>query len=92
MAVSLSIANHDASLPHCLAALPARGLVQGSRAAAQGQGAGDDRLPDQARDRFGANADGLCCGRAKGVVLMDAGYGSDTRSRTAISALGLLCR
>ena len=46
VAVTLSLANHDASLPIAYQ-LYARGLGQGSGATAKGQGTGDDRFSNQ---------------------------------------------
>ena len=89
VAVSLSIANHGASLPVAYRLyLPEDWAADTVR-----------------RDRVGVPAsitfrtkpeialqqikDALAAGISPGVVLMDAGYGSDTDLRTALAALGL---
>jgi SRSO17 transposase len=89
VAVSLSIANHSASLPIAYrlylplewTADPARrtqaGVPEEVRFASK---------PEIALDQIRA---AQAAGVAPGVVLMDAGYGSDTRLRTEIAALGL---
>jgi len=90
VAVSLSIANHEASLPVAYrlylpqdwAADPER--RQKARVPAEIQ---FQTKPEIALDQIRAACEG---GLPRGLVLMDAGYGSDTDLRSGISALGLL--
>lgn len=59
VAVTLSVANTQASLPVGVSPLPAGSLDPGCRAAQQGRRARGDRLPDQARDRAGSDPSSL---------------------------------
>jgi SRSO17 transposase len=89
IAVSLSVANHAASLPVAWrlylpedwAADPERRATAGVPATVTFQ-----TKPEIALEQIRA---ALSTGIPKGVVLMDAGYGADTGLRTEITALGL---
>jgi SRSO17 transposase len=59
-----------------IAAVTASAQGHGRSVPTQGQDAGDDRFPNQARDRLGANQSGPRGRAAQGVVLTDAGYGN----------------
>jgi SRSO17 transposase len=89
VAVSLSIANHDASLPVAYRLYLPEGWVTDTerrRKAGVPEAIGFQTKPEIAL----AQIRGACeAGIPRGVVLMDAGYGSDTRLRTSIGALGL---
>jgi SRSO17 transposase len=89
VAVSLSIANHDASLPVAYRLyLPESWATDTERRRKAGvpEAIGFQTKPEIAL----AQIRGACeAGIPRGVVLMDAGYGSDTRLRTRIGALGL---
>ena len=90
VAVSLSIANHEASLPVAYrlylpkdwAADPGRRDKARVPAEVRFQ-----TKPEIALDQIHAACDASL---SRGLVLMDAGYGSDTDLRSGISALGLL--
>ena len=89
VAVSLSIANHDASLPIAWRLyLPEDWATdpERRRKARVPETIGFQTKPEIALAQIQT---ACAAGVPKGVVLMDAGYGSDTRLRTAISALGL---
>ena len=89
VAVTLSLANRTASLPVAYrlylpqewADDPARRKTAGVPEAITFQ-----TKPEIALDQLRAAAD---AGLPRGVVLMDAGYGSDTQLRTDVTALGL---
>ena len=89
VAVTLSVANHAASLPVAYrlylsedwAADAERRAKAGVPAAVSFQ-----TKPEIALEQIRA---ALAAGIPKGVVLMDAGYGADTGLRTEITALGL---
>jgi SRSO17 transposase len=89
VAVTLSLANHTASLPVAYrlylpqewADDPARRQTAGVPAAITFQ-----TKPEIALDQIRAAAE---AGLPRGVVLMDAGYGSDTQLRTDVTALRL---
>ena len=89
VAVTLSLANHTASLPVAYrlylpqewADDPARRQKAGVPAEITFQ-----TKPEIALDQLRAAAE---AGLPRGVVLMDAGYGSDTQLRTDVTALGL---
>lgn len=89
VAVTLSIANHSASLPIAYRLyLPLEWTADPARRARAGV---PEELrfaskPEIALDQIRA---AQAAGIAPGVVLMDAGYGSDTRLRTEIATLGL---
>src|ERR671939_625082 len=87
VAVSLSLANSEASLPVAYRLSPAR---LGCRSGAAGQGRPESvtfqTKPEIALDQIRAALEAQI---PRGVVLMDAGYGSDTALRTGVSALGL---
>jgi SRSO17 transposase len=89
VAVSLSIANHDASLPVAYRLYLPEGWATDTerrRKAGVPEAIGFQTKPEIAL----AQIHGACeAGIPRGVVLMDAGYGSDTRLRTSIGALGL---
>jgi SRSO17 transposase len=89
VAVSLSIANHQASLPVAYRLyLPEEWAADGKRRRKTGvpQEIGFKTKPEIALEqlRWACEA-----GIARGVVLMDAGYGCNTKLRTGISALAL---
>ena len=90
MAVSLSIANHWASLPVAYRLyLPKDWVVDDARREKTGVplDIGFKTKPEIALEqiRWGCEA-----GLPRGVVLMDAAYGNDLRLRTGITALGLI--
>src|SRR5471032_1721109 len=89
VSVTLSIANHSASLPIAYRLyLPLEWAADAARRARAGvpQATGFASKPEIALSQIrAARASGV----PPGVVLMDAGYGSDTRLRTEIAALGL---
>src|SRR3954463_5675131 len=89
VAVSLSLANHAASLPVAWRLyLPLEWTADAERCAAAGipEANGFLRKLANALGRIrAACADGL----PRGVVLMDAGYGTNPRLREEIAALGL---
>ena len=89
VAVTLSVANHVASLPIAYRLyLPKEWASDSARRDLAGvpEAIGFASKPEiaLASDRGRSSS-----GRAAGVVLMDAGYGTDTGLRTAITALGL---
>jgi SRSO17 transposase len=89
VAVSLSIANHGASLPVAYRLyLPEDWAKDPIRRAKAGVPAslGFASKPEIALEHLRAAVE---AGIPQGVVLMDAGYGTDTRLRTAVTALGL---
>ena len=89
VAVSLSIVNHAASLPIAFRLyLPedwALDLDRRSKAGVPDEIAFRTK-PNIALDQIRA---ALAAGIPRGTVLMDAGYGADTRLRTALTELGL---
>src|SRR6202140_656650 len=89
VAVSLSIANHHASLPVAYRLyLPEDWTADGARRRKAG-GPEDIRFrtkPEIALEQIRAAS---AAGLPLGVVLMDAGYGCNTELRSSISALGL---
>lgn len=88
VAVSLSIANHDASLPVAYRLyLPKDWATDNER---RGQAGVPEAIGFQTKPEIAlAQIRGACeAGIPRGVVLMDAGYGSDTRLRGNIGALG----
>jgi SRSO17 transposase len=89
VAVSLSLANHAASLPVAWRLyLPLEWTADTERRAAAGipETVGFVTKPEIALEQIRA----VCAaGLPRGVVLMDAGYGTNTRLREEISALGL---
>src|SRR5438105_44296 len=89
VAVTLSLANHDASLPVAYRVyLPQEWADDPGRR--QKAGVPEEitfqTKPEIALDQLRAAAE---AGLPRGVVLMDAGYGSDTQLRTDVTALGL---
>src|SRR5207344_3402022 len=89
VAVTLSIANHSASLPIAYRLyLPLEWTADAARRAQAGvpEATSFASKPEIALDQIRA---ARATGVPPGVVLMDAGYGSDTRLRTEIAALGL---
>lgn len=89
VAVTLSVANHAASLPVAYRLyLPEDWAADADRRAKAGVPAAVSfqTKPEIALDQIRA---ALAAGIPKGVVLMDAGYGGDTGLRTEITALGL---
>ena len=89
VAVSLSISNHAASLPIAYTLyLPEDWALDPLRRSKVG-------VPDDIAFRtkpeiaLGQIRAALAAGIPRGAVLMDAGYGADTRLRTAITGLGL---
>src|SRR4051812_14066196 len=89
VAVSLSLANHAASLPIAWRLyLPLEWTADAERRATAGipEAIGFLTKPEIALEQIRA----VCAaGLPRGVVLMDAGYGTNTRLREEISALGL---
>ena len=89
IAVTLSVANHAASLPVAWRLyLPEDWASDPERRAKAGVPAtvSFQTKPEIALDQIRA---ALAAAIPKGVVLMDAGYGADTRLRTEITSLGL---
>jgi SRSO17 transposase len=89
VAVSLSLANHEASLPIAWRLyLPQEWAADAARRAAAGVPETIDFLtkPQIALDQIRAACE---ADLPRGVVLMDAGYGTDTWLREEIGALGL---
>jgi len=89
VAVSLSLANHDTSLPVAYRLyLPDEWAADAKRLRKAGVPGeiGFKTKPEIALDQIRAACQ---CGLPRGVVLMDAGYGANTQLRTDISALGL---
>src|SRR4051794_21676599 len=89
VAVSLSLANHAASLPIAWRLyLPLEWTADVERRAASGipETAGVFTKPEIALEQIRA---ACAAGLPHGVVLMDAGYGSNTRLREEIGTLGL---
>jgi len=89
VAVSLSIANHGASLPVAWRLyLPEEWAADAERRKKAGVPASVTfrTKPEIALQQI---KDALAAGIPRGVVLMDAGYGGDTDLRTGIAALGL---
>jgi SRSO17 transposase len=89
VAVTLSIANHAASLPVAYRLyLPDEWVADPLRrdTAEVPETIGFATKPEIALDQIRA---ACAAGIPHGVVLMDAGYGSDTKLRTEITALGL---
>jgi SRSO17 transposase len=89
VAVTLSIANHAASLPAAYRLyLPEEWAFDPARRDKAGvpRTAGFMTKPEIALAQIRA---AVAVDIPRGVVLMDAGYGSDTRLRTEIAALGL---
>jgi SRSO17 transposase len=89
VAVSLSLANHHASLPVAYRLyLPEEWAADSERRRKTG-------VPEEIRFKTKPEIaleqiDAACAaGLPRGVVLMDAGYGCNTRLRTGVSALGL---
>src|SRR5450755_369935 len=89
VAVTLSIANHSASLPIAYRLyLPLEWTADAARRARAGvpEATGFASKPDIALSQIrAARASGV----APGVVLMDAGYGANSDFRAGVSALGL---
>src|SRR3954462_12688105 len=88
-AVSLSLANHAASLPIAWRLyLPLEWTADAARRAAAGipEGVGFLTKPEIALEQIRS---ACVAGLPRGVVLMDAGYGSNTRLREEIGALRL---
>ena len=89
VAVSLSLANHAASLPVAWRLyLPLEWTADAERRAAAGipETVGFLTKPEIALEQIRV---ACAAGLPRGVVLMDAGYGTNTRLREEISALGL---
>ena len=89
VAVTLSIANHAASLPVAWRLyLPKdwAGDAIRRKTAKVPQDVGFSTRPEIALAQV---RDAVAAGIAPGIVLMDAGYGADTKLRTAITSLGL---
>ena len=89
VAVTLSVANHTASLPVAYRLyLPKEWAADADRRAKAGVPAtfSFKSKPEIALEQTRA---ALAAGIPKGVVLMDAGYGADTGLRTEITSLGL---
>lgn len=89
VAVTLSIANHSASLPiACRLYLPLEWTADAARRDKAGvpKEFGFATKPEIALTQIRAACEG---GVPRGVVLMDAGYGADTGLRTELTSLGL---
>src|SRR3954468_21682261 len=89
VAVTLSLANHTASLPVAYRLyLPQEWADDPARRKTAGvtEEITFHTKPEIALDQIRAASD---AGLPRGVVLMDAGYGSDTQLRTDVTALGL---
>jgi SRSO17 transposase len=89
VAVSLSLANHDASLPVSYRLyLPREWAEDPVRRAKAGvpEEIAFQTKPEIALDQLRA---AVAAGLPRGVALVDAGYGKDTGFRTGVSALGL---
>jgi SRSO17 transposase len=89
VAVTLSLANHAASLPIAYRMyLPADWAADGARRGKAGVPAtvAFQTKPEIALEQLRAACE---AGVPRGVVLMDAGYGADTQLRGEITALGL---
>src|SRR6187397_2234498 len=89
VAVSLSLANHAASLPVAWRLyLPLEWTADAARRTAAGipETVGFLTKPEIALEQIRA---ACAAGLPRGVVLMDAGYGTNTRLREEIGALGL---
>jgi SRSO17 transposase len=89
VAVTLSLANHTASLPVAYRLyLPQEWADDPARRKTAGvpEEITFQTKPEIALDQIRAATD---AGLPRGVVLMDAGYGSDTQLRTDVTALGL---
>ena len=89
MAVSLSIANHSASLPVAYRLyLPKDWAADGARRDKAGVplDIGFKTKPEIALEQIGWACE---AGLARGVALMDVAYGNDSRLRTGMTALGL---
>ena len=89
VAVSLSIANHHASLPAAYRLyLPETWALDGERRRKAGV---PEEISFKTKPQIALAQIRLACeaGLPRGVVLMDAGYGANTELRTAIAALGL---
>src|SRR6478752_7887971 len=89
VAVSLSLANHAASLPVAWRLyLPLEWTADAGRRAAAGipETVGFLTKPEIALEQIRAAAQ---AGLPRGVAVMDAAYGKDTDFRTGVSALGL---
>src|ERR1700741_3548203 len=89
VAVTLSLANHAASLPVAYRLyLPEEWASDAARRAKAGV---PEAIQFQTKTEIALEQIGAACatGLPRGVVLMDAGYGNDTKLRDAIGALGL---
>jgi SRSO17 transposase len=89
VAVTLSVANHAASLPIAYRLyLPAEWASDPERRAKAGvpEAIGFQSKAEIALEQIRA---ACAAGLPRGVVLMDAGYGNDTKLRSEIGALGL---
>jgi len=89
VAVTLSVANHGASLPIAYRLyLPKEWAKDRAR---RGKAGVPKAVRFQTKPAIALEQLRAACaaGMARGVVLMDAGYGNDTRLRTEIGALGL---
>jgi SRSO17 transposase len=89
VAVSLSIANHHASLPVAYRLyLPQEWAADAARRRKAGV---PEEIVFKTKPEIALEQIRRACeaGLARGVVLMDAGYGSDTSLRTNVGALGL---
>ena len=89
VAVSLSLANHHASLPVAWRLfLPQAWIADGERRRKAGV---PEHIDFKSKPQIALEQIRLACeaGLPRGVVLMDAGYGHDTTLRLGITALGL---
>ena len=89
VAVSLSLANHHASLPVAYRLyLPEEWAADSERRRKTGV---PGEFPFMTKPEIALEQIDAACaaGLPRGVVLMDAGYGCNTRLRTGVSALGL---
>ena len=89
VAVSLSVATHQGSLPVAYRLYLPKDWADDPVRRADAGVPDDIRVPDQARDRLAADAPGAAAGVPPAVVLADPAYGNDSKFRAGITELGL---
>jgi SRSO17 transposase len=89
VAVSLSLANHDASLPVAWRLYLPEEWAQDQQRRAKAKVPDTILFQTKAEIALDQIQAALAAGLPRGVVLMDAGYGNDTALRTQITALEL---